>query len=80
MARYLLFLSPIHDSYSMRIVITIGVLFLWAFQLSAQGGDIPETKPLKIKGKLDVKKSNKGTALNMPSVLDKKKPISINTK
>jgi hypothetical protein len=53
------------------------ILFILAFIFSGNllvaQGDIPTTKPLKVsaENKLDVKASNKGTALRMPSVLDK---------
>ena len=48
----------------------LGVL-LFAMPMHAQG-DIPTTRPLKIgdNNKLDVKTSNQGTLLRMPSVLD----------
>ncbi len=60
----------------MRIIITLGVLLLWAFQGTAQS-DIPVTKPLKIEGKLDVKENKKkGTSLRMPSVIGKKSELS----
>ena len=42
--------------------------------------DIPKTKPLKIEAdnKLDIKSSpNKGSVLNMPSILDKKSTINL---
>lgn len=54
----------------MRCILTLGFLFL-LFHVTAQT-DIPVTQPLKIEGKkLDAKKSNQGTALKMPSILDK---------
>lgn len=54
----------------------LGVL-LFAMPMHAQG-DIPTTRPLKIgdNNKLDVKTSNQGTLLRMPSVLDE----SLNSK
>ena len=58
----------------MRILLTFGVLILWAFQGTAQS-DIPVTKPLKIEGKLDIKEDKKGTALRMPSVIGKNAKI-----
>ncbi len=64
----------------MRYLFVLGVFFLWTLNGFAQG-DIPTTKPLKIKGNLGVKKAeNKGTALKIPSVLDKKSSVSLNTK
>lgn len=49
------------------------LIFLFICNSSIAQGDIPTTKPLKVgaKNNLDVKASNKGTALRMPSVLDK---------
>lgn len=53
--------------------IFIILVFILCSNLTIAQGDIPTTKPLKIgaENKLDVKASNKGTALRMPSVLDK---------
>jgi hypothetical protein len=47
--------------------------FIFSSQLLVAQGDIPTTKPLKIgaKNNLDVKASNKGTSLRIPSTLDK---------
>lgn len=51
------------------------ILFLLVLGFAQMGfaqGDIPTTKPLKVgaKNNLDVKTSNKGTSLRMPSILD----------
>lgn len=49
------------------------LVFIFFCNVSIAQGDIPTTKPLKVgaKNNLGVKASNKGTALRMPSVLDK---------
>lgn len=63
----------------MKLIITFIFIFLLSFLGMAQS-DIPKTKPLKIEAdnKLDIKSSpNKGTVLNMPSVLDKKSDINL---
>ncbi len=54
-----------------RVFVLLGTVLL-AFPMFAQG-DLPTTRPLKIgdNNKLDVKASNQGTLLRMPSVLDK---------
>jgi hypothetical protein len=60
-----------------RIIILLCIL-LMAFTGLAQS-DIPVTKPLKIEAdnNLDIKSSsNKGSVLNMPSILDKKSGIN----
>jgi len=46
--------------------------FVFALQLSLAQGDISTTKPLKIEAEnnLDIKTSNQGTSLRMPSVID----------
>lgn len=56
----------------MKTVFYFLALLLTCNTAVAQGGDIPTTKPLKIEAenKLDIKASNQGTALRMPSVLD----------
>jgi len=62
----------------MNRVITIICIFLLPFFGTAQS-DIPKTKPLKIdaESNLDIKSSpNKGTVLNMPSILDKKSNLN----
>ncbi|PRX56512.1 hypothetical protein CLV81_0509 [Flagellimonas meridianipacifica] len=72
MARYLLTLAMVNDQIAMRKSIIL--LFFFAIGLlSMQAqGDIPTTRPLKIgeRNNLDIKSSNQGTLLNMPSVLD----------
>ncbi|WP_343488053.1 hypothetical protein [Allomuricauda sp. d1] len=47
-------------------------IFLLATVVMVAQGDIPTTKPLKIgeKNNLDIKTSNQGTSLRMPSVID----------
>ena len=52
------------------VLALLGIL-LFTLPVCAQG-DIPTTRPLKIgdNNKLDVKTSNQGTLLRMPSVLD----------
>ena len=49
------------------------LFFILCSNIIIAQGDVPTTKPLKVsaENKLDVKTSNKGTALRMPSVLDK---------
>lgn len=49
------------------------LIFIFCSNITIAQGDVPTTKPLKVsaENKLDVKTSNKGTALRMPSVLDK---------
>lgn len=53
-----------------RVFVLLGTVLL-AFPMFAQG-DLPTTRPLKIgdNNKLDVKASNQGALLRMPSVLD----------
>lgn len=53
-----------------RVFVLLGTVLL-AFPMFAQG-DLPTTRPLKIgdNNKLNVKASNQGTLLRMPSVLD----------
>ncbi|MCW5515054.1 hypothetical protein [Muriicola sp. Z0-33] len=60
-----------------RIIPLLGVFLLPL--IGAAQSDIPRTKPLKIEAEnnLDIKSSpNKGTVLNMPSILDKKSNIN----
>ncbi|MBT8183922.1 MAG: hypothetical protein KJN76_03710 [Eudoraea sp.] len=60
-----------------RVITLIGILLL-PFSGVAQS-DIPKTKPLNIdaENNLDIKNSpNKGSVLNMPSILDKKSDIN----
>ena len=54
-----------------KFVFMLMGLVLGVYSLQAQS-DLPTTKPLKVgdDNKLDVKASNQGTALRMPSVLD----------
>ena len=62
----------------MNRIIPLLCIFLLSFLGTAQS-DIPSTKPLKIdaENNLDIKSSpNKGTVLNMPSILDKKSTIN----
>ena len=62
----------------MNRVITILCIAFLPYFVAAQS-DIPKTKPLKIEAdnNLDIKSSpNKGTVLNMPSILDKKSKIN----
>lgn len=62
----------------MNRIIPLISIFLLPLTVAAQS-DIPKTKPLKIEAEnnLDIKSSpNKGTALNMPSILDKKSNIN----
>ncbi|MEX0290887.1 MAG: hypothetical protein AB3N14_17420 [Flavobacteriaceae bacterium] len=64
---------------AMKAVISIICLFLLSFVGTAQS-DIPKTKPLKIEAdnKLDIKSSpNKGSVLNMPSIIDKKPNVNL---
>ncbi len=63
----------------MKLCLSLIFLCLISFWGMAQS-DIPKTQPLKIEAdnKLDVKNSpNKGTALNMPSVLDMKPNVNM---
>lgn len=63
----------------MKLCLSLIFLCLTSFWGMAQS-DIPKTQPLKIEAdnKLDVKNSpNKGTALNMPSVLDMKPNVNM---
>ncbi len=52
--------------------ILIVLIFVFCSGFLAAQGDIPTTKPLKVgaKNNLDVKASNKGTSLRIPSILD----------
>ncbi|SDQ07791.1 hypothetical protein [Flagellimonas zhangzhouensis] len=55
-----------------KLVLTLAGCFLGFVSMQAQSSDLPTTRPLKIgaKNNLDVKASNQGTLLRMPSVLD----------
>ena len=59
-----------HLAMKKIIFILLGIL-LYTVPMLAQG-DLPTTRPLKIgeKNDLDIKASNQGTSLHMPSVLD----------
>jgi hypothetical protein len=63
----------------MKLAASIICIFLFPFLGIAQA-DIPKTNPLKIEAEnnLDLKSNpNKGTALNMPSILDKKPDVNL---
>jgi hypothetical protein len=55
-----------------KLVLTLLGCTLGFVYMQAQSSDLPTTRPLKIgaKNNLDVKASNQGTLLRMPSVLD----------
>ncbi len=72
MARYLLTLNQRIDQVAMKnLVLLLSFLVFGASALQAQG-DIPTTRPLKIgeSNNLDIKSSNQGTSLRIPSVID----------
>lgn len=72
MARYLLTLNQRIDQVAMKnLVLLLSFLVFGASALQAQG-DIPTTRPLKIgeNNNLDIKSSNQGTSLRIPSVID----------
>ena len=72
MARYLLTLVKQYDQFAMKRFALFLMVFSFGFSLLQAQGDIPTTRPLKIgeRNNLDVKSSNQGTALRMPSVID----------
>ncbi len=81
MARYLLTLNQRIDQVAMKnLVLLLSFLVFGASALQAQG-DIPTTRPLKIgeNNNLDIKSSNQGTSLRIPSVIDENLTSKNNT-
>ncbi|WP_136465995.1 hypothetical protein [Flagellimonas onchidii] len=64
----------------MKKLVFILAIFIVSVSVTAQG-DIPTTRPLKIgdRNNLDIKPSNQGTSLRMPSVIDEN-PLTKNNK
>lgn len=66
-----------------RFLTALISFLLFSFTGMAQGGDLPSNRPLKIEvaNKLDEKgKTNKGTSLNIPSVIDTEPKIDVSPK
>ncbi len=80
MARYLLTLRKVSDLFAMKKLVFVLAIFIVSVSVTAQG-DIPTTRPLKIgdRNNLDIKPSNQGTSLRMPSVIDEN-PLTKNDK
>ncbi len=73
MARYLLTLINTFDLFAMKRLIFVFLFLCLTAPISVfSQGDIPTTRPLQIgdNNNLDVKSSNQGTLLRMPSVID----------
>ncbi len=72
MARYLLTLSMVNDQNAMKKSAILLFFFMLGLIAVQAQGDIPTTRPLKIgeRNNLDIKSSNQGTSLRMPSVID----------
>ncbi|SHG50125.1 hypothetical protein SAMN04488116_1488 [Flagellimonas flava] len=72
MARYLLTLRKVIDQVAMKKLVFFLLLFALGLTSVQAQGDIPTTRPLQIgeRNNLDIKSSNQGTLLRMPSVLD----------
>ena len=72
MARYLLTLGGYIDLFAMKKLIFLFFLSSCCVFLGQAQGDIPTTRPLKIgeRNNLDIKSSNQGTLLRMPSVIN----------
>lgn len=72
MARYLLTLVKQYEQVGMKRFLLFVTAFSFGISLLHAQGDIPTTRPLKIgeQNNLNIKSSNQGTSLRMPSVID----------
>ncbi len=72
MARYLLTLRNLIDQVAMKKLVFFFSFVAFGLLMVQAQGDIPTTRPLKIgeRNNLDVKSSNQGTSLRIPSVID----------
>jgi len=70
-ARYLLTLRKVSDQFAMKKLLFFFPFLIFAVLSVQAQGDIPTTRPLKIgERNLDIKSSNQGTLLRMPSVIN----------
>ncbi len=72
MARYLLTLGQQIDQVAMKKLVFLFSCFVLGLSNVNAQGDIPTTRPLKVgeRNNLDIKPSNQGTSLRIPSIID----------
>ncbi len=72
MARYLLTLKHCIDQVPMKKLVFLFSLIIFGHTIVMAQGDLPTTRPLKIgeRNTLDIKPTNQGTSLRMPSVIN----------